>query len=196
MLLLADGFYSYALWREAIGTGADLLCRAKTGLRPEHMQTLDDDSWLAQIRPSGHEKAEPITVRVIDFTIDDGRETSESYRLFTTIVDPAAASATELASSHYPALGDRARLRRTEDPPTRTSHRAEVEVPLSWYGRRSGDTRAVTLRSRSLMTTPPSTSATTRTGSVSSLRSGSPASGWRTRALFPADDSPQTYVAG
>jgi hypothetical protein len=101
MLLLADrGFYSYALWRRAIGTGADLLWRAKTGLRPEHRQTLDDDSWLAQIRPGGGKKAEPITVRVIDYTVEDGRENSESYRLFTTILDPATASATELAAAY------------------------------------------------------------------------------------------------
>jgi hypothetical protein len=101
VLLLADrGFYSYGLWRKAIGTGADLLWRAKTGLRPEHIQTLEDDSWLAQIRPSGHKKDEPITVRVIDYTIDDGRENNQSYRLFTTILDPAVASATELASTY------------------------------------------------------------------------------------------------
>ena len=50
MLLLADrGFYSFGLWRKAIGTGADLLWRVKTGLRPEHLRTLEDDSWLAQI---------------------------------------------------------------------------------------------------------------------------------------------------
>src|SRR5674476_746348 len=41
MLLLADrGFYSFGLWRKAIGTGADLLWRVKTGLRPEHLRTL------------------------------------------------------------------------------------------------------------------------------------------------------------
>jgi hypothetical protein len=31
MLLLADrGFFSYAMWRKAIGTGADLLWRVRT----------------------------------------------------------------------------------------------------------------------------------------------------------------------
>jgi Transposase DDE domain len=101
MLLLADrGFYSYGLWRKAIDTGADILWRAKTGSRPEHVQTLEDDSWLALIRPGGHEKAEPITVRVIDYTIDDGRQNSQSYRLFTTILDPGQASATDLAAAY------------------------------------------------------------------------------------------------
>ena len=102
MLLLADrGFYSYGLWRVAIATGADLLWRAKTGLRREHIQTLEDDSWLAQIRPTvGDKSADPITVRVIDYTIDDGRENASSYRLFTTILEPAVASATDLACAY------------------------------------------------------------------------------------------------
>ena len=101
VLLLADrGFTCYALWRKATSSGADLLWRAKTNLRPEHVQTLADDSWLARIRLSTDSKAKPITVRVIDYTLDDGRDNPESYRLFTTILDPAAASATDLAAAY------------------------------------------------------------------------------------------------
>jgi hypothetical protein len=101
MLLLADrGFTSYALWRKAVSTGADLLWRAKTGLRPEHLQTLEDDSWLAQIRLSTDKSATPITVRVIDYTVQDGRDNPEPYRLFTTITDPTVATATELAAAY------------------------------------------------------------------------------------------------
>ncbi|MGI8416084.1 MAG: hypothetical protein ACR2P2_07720 [Nakamurella sp.] len=38
MLLLADrNFYSHSLWGKAIATGADLLWRVKTGLRPVHL---------------------------------------------------------------------------------------------------------------------------------------------------------------
>jgi len=101
MLLLADrGFTSYSLWRKAAATGADLLWRAKTGLRPQYLQTLDDDSWLAAIRLSTDNNAEPITVRIIDYTIDDGRDNPEHYRLLTTILDPEAAPATELAAAY------------------------------------------------------------------------------------------------
>lgn len=102
MLLLADrGFYSFGLWRKAIGTGADLLWRVKTGLRPEHVETLEDDSWLALIRPTvGDKNVEPITVRVIEYTIDDGRANPETYRLFTTILDPTVVSATDLAAAY------------------------------------------------------------------------------------------------
>jgi len=102
MLLLADrGFYSYALWRKAIATGADLLWRVKTNLRAEHQQNLEDDSWLARIRPGvGDKSAEPITVRVIEYTVDDGRDNRQTYRLFTTILDPVVASATDLAAAY------------------------------------------------------------------------------------------------
>jgi len=101
MLLLADrNFYSHSLWGKAIATGADLLWRAKTGLRPVHLQTLADDSWLAQVRSTTDTKADPITVRVIDYTLDDGRDNPERYRLFTTILDPTVASATELAAAY------------------------------------------------------------------------------------------------
>ena len=39
-------------------------------------------------------------MRVIDYTVDDGRDNPESYRLFTTLLDPAEASATELAAAY------------------------------------------------------------------------------------------------
>ena len=38
--------------------------------------------------------------RVVDYTIDDGRDNPEQYRLLTTILDPDQASATELASAY------------------------------------------------------------------------------------------------
>ena len=40
-----------------------------------------------------------MTVRVIDYTVEDGRE-HPSYRLFTTILDPAEATAAELAAAY------------------------------------------------------------------------------------------------
>jgi hypothetical protein len=107
MLLLADrGFFSYALWRRAIGTGADLLWRVRTdsaGPKPTHLQVLDDGSWLAHLRrstPAAARREEPMLVRVIDYTIDDGRENPTSYRLFTTMLDPAEVSAVDLAAAY------------------------------------------------------------------------------------------------
>lgn len=101
MLLLADrGFTSYAAWVKATATGADLLWRAKSNHRPEHVATLDDGSWLGRIRLSTDKTAEPITVRVIEYTIDDGRDNAETYRLFTTLLDPLEAPALDLAGAY------------------------------------------------------------------------------------------------
>lgn len=111
MLLTADrGFFSYALWRKAAATGTDLLWRIRTdssGPKPVHVEDLPDGSWLADLRQT-HSKAaraaEPMRVRVIDYTLDDGRQESRvnptGYRLFTTIVDPDEASATDLAAAY------------------------------------------------------------------------------------------------
>ncbi|GAC1536098.1 MAG: IS4 family transposase [Marmoricola sp.] len=107
MLLLADrGFFSYALWRRAIATGADLLWRVRTdrsGPTPIHLQDLPDGSWLAhlqQTHSAAARAAEPMLVRVIDYTIDDGRDNPDTYRLFTTVTDPEQVSAVELAAAY------------------------------------------------------------------------------------------------
>lgn len=104
MLLLADrGFFSYALWRKASATGADLLWRIRTdklGPKPTHVQDLPDGSWLADLRKSTDRKSTPMRVRVVDYTIDDGRGNPVSYRLFTTLLDPTEVSAVELAAAY------------------------------------------------------------------------------------------------
>jgi hypothetical protein len=107
MMLTADrGFFSYALWRKAAATGADLLWRIRTdksGPKPTHLQDLRDGSWLAHLRQThsaAARRAEPILVRVIDYTIEDGRENSTTYRLFTTLLDPDEAPATDLATAY------------------------------------------------------------------------------------------------
>jgi len=103
MLLTADrGFFSYALWRKATGTGADLLWRVRTdkaGPKPTHVEDLSDGSWLSHLRrstPAAARREEPMLVRVID----DGRENPIAYRLFTTVLDPAEVSAADLAAAY------------------------------------------------------------------------------------------------
>ena len=110
MVALADrGFGGFALWARAAATGADLLWRFKdssTGLRPHLVADLPDGSWLARIDPpkAMRSQVESLTVRVVDYTIDDGRgkndEGHASYRLFTTILDPEVASAEDLALAY------------------------------------------------------------------------------------------------
>ena len=101
MLLVADrGICGFPLWSRAVATGADLLWRAKPTMKPRVVKALDDGSWLAELRPSGSagRRAEPLSIRVIDYRIDDGRDNDEHYRLLTTILDPADVSALDLAA--------------------------------------------------------------------------------------------------
>ncbi|WP_188589128.1 IS4 family transposase, partial [Gordonia jinhuaensis] len=107
MLLMADrGFFSYALWRRAIATGADLLWRVSTsasGPKPVFVADLEDGSWLAdlqQTHSAAARRAAPMRVRVVDYTIDDGRDNPTPYRLFTTLLDPDEVSATDLAAAY------------------------------------------------------------------------------------------------
>ena len=103
-LLLADrGFCGFPLWSRASATGADLLWRANSRMKPRFIEALADGSWLAQLRPSSdaeRRKVQPLTIRVIDYRIDDGRDNDESYRLFTTILDPNDVTALDLAAAY------------------------------------------------------------------------------------------------
>ena len=71
-------------------------------MKPRHVETLADGSWLAELRPAGNagRSTAPVTIRVIDYQIDDGRPNDDTYRLFTTILDPADASAIDLAVAY------------------------------------------------------------------------------------------------
>ena len=103
MLCIADrGFYSFEAWQPATATGADLLWRVKDNLRLDPVEVLADGSWLAEIFHStkDRKRQRPITVRVIQYTIDDGRAETGPYRLITTILDPAEAPAIELAAAY------------------------------------------------------------------------------------------------
>ena len=103
MLCLADrGFYSFAAWQAARATGADLCWRVKDNLRLEPIEELGDGSWLAEVFDSvaDRRREHPVVVRVIEYTIEDGRDPTGPYRLITTILDPTEASAIELAAAY------------------------------------------------------------------------------------------------
>lgn len=103
MLCLADrGFYSFAAWEKARHSGADLLWRVKNNLKLEAIESFDDGSWAAEIFCSANDRKRrhPVTVRVIEYSIDDGREHSGPIRLITTIMDPGVASAIDLAAAY------------------------------------------------------------------------------------------------
>jgi hypothetical protein len=103
MLCLADrGFYRFTAWQEASATGADLLWRVKDNLRLEAVTELPDGSWLADVFDSvaDRRRQHPSRVRVIEYTIEDGRDPTGPYRLLTTILDHREAPAAELAAAY------------------------------------------------------------------------------------------------
>ena len=103
MLCLADrGFYGFALWQQAAATGADLLWRMRSSQRLDPIEVFDDGSYLSKVFEVRNFKrrGEGMVVRVIDYTIDDGRDNDNTYRLITTILDPAVASASDLALAY------------------------------------------------------------------------------------------------
>jgi len=101
MVLLADrGFTGFALWQQAVATGADVLWRAKNNVAPRQIEAFDDGSWLGEMRLNNTKlTSEAIVVRVVEYSIDDGRGAEMGpFRLFTSLLDPNEVTATELAA--------------------------------------------------------------------------------------------------
>ncbi len=117
-LLIADrGFYNWPDW-QAAAAGAALLWRVKADLRLPVLELLPDGSYLSVVaRPALHDKArnkliaaaragehldpgQAMRVRVIEYDIPDRDGDGELIALITTITDPAAASAAELARAY------------------------------------------------------------------------------------------------
>lgn len=105
MLCLADrNFFGYPLWKQAVGTGGDLLWRIKQGSSLACETRLADGSYLSRIyaSPGDQRKArEGIVVRVIDYRLEGVKDAEPLYRLATTILDPEKAPAKELAALYH-----------------------------------------------------------------------------------------------
>jgi len=90
MLVLADrGFASKPLWEACLGTGADLLWRAKRRIGRRRLQRLPDGTYLVAFGTG-----KPVTVRVIEYQVLGSRQV---YRLLTSLLNPATAPALHLA---------------------------------------------------------------------------------------------------
>jgi hypothetical protein len=105
MLCLGDrGFFSYQLWNRARAGGAELLWRLKKDLRLPVEEALSDGSYISRIYPSARargEGAEGVRLRVIEYHLQGVPEAEPSYRLATTLLDPGAAPAEELAALYH-----------------------------------------------------------------------------------------------
>lgn len=104
MLCMADRLFpGYELWKQYAASGAHLLWRAKISLKLEKIEVLADGSYLARWLPQEERRkgSEAVIVRVIEYKLkNQGVESApeEIYRLITTVLDPAMATAAELAA--------------------------------------------------------------------------------------------------
>ena len=112
MLCIADrGFYGFNCWREAHATGAELLWRLKSNLRLPREENLPDGSFLSTVYPSDKDRRARRNgerIRVVEYalegdvpTLEDKPDEDQLYRLGTTIFDPKAAPAKELAALYH-----------------------------------------------------------------------------------------------
>jgi hypothetical protein len=105
MLCLADRFFpSYELWQKAAQTGAELLWRVRQNARLEVDQRFADGSYRSRIYGSTSDRRNqrhPITVRVIEYRLQDVPGAEPIYRLITTILEPRLAPAQELAALYH-----------------------------------------------------------------------------------------------
>ncbi len=101
MLLLVDrGFSGYELWGEAAATRAALCWRTKSNAVLPVVTALPDGSYLSVLRPPRSNDGEPVTVRVIEYTLTHPSRAEDEgpIRLVTTLLDPTEAPALELAA--------------------------------------------------------------------------------------------------
>lgn len=104
MLCLADrGFTAQPLFKAAAANGADLLWRAKSNMVLPVLERFADGSFRSELVASTDKRTrnDVFAVRVVEYAIDDAGRPSAAgtrYRLVTTIADPDAAPAAELAA--------------------------------------------------------------------------------------------------
>jgi Insertion element 4 transposase N-terminal/Transposase DDE domain len=105
MLCLADrAFVGFELWRTATASGADLLWRMRKNQILPCSERLPDGSYLSRLYASPKDRRHDtggVTVRVIDYRLEDVPDVEPLYRLITTLLDPAEVPAAELAALYH-----------------------------------------------------------------------------------------------
>lgn len=102
MLVIEDrGYIGYPWWALVKSTGADILCRVRNNMRFPCHKRLTDGSFISYLLPPKGVASEKIEVRVIEYALRGIADSDPIYRIITTILDPEAASAQELASLYH-----------------------------------------------------------------------------------------------
>jgi hypothetical protein len=116
LVMMDAGIYSYGLWKAAAQTPADLLWRVTDSLDLPVTDVLQDGSYLSlvgnpELKRRNREYSRKgsarrldvdlLEVRVVEYEIPNRDGKKEIIRLITTILDPAEATAAELAAVYH-----------------------------------------------------------------------------------------------
>ncbi|MDR1036677.1 MAG: transposase, partial [Deltaproteobacteria bacterium] len=111
----ARSFYGYKLFCK-YAEKCELLWRVKKTLKLKREKLLPDGSFLSIIYDSMNRKnCVPITVRVIEFSIEKDDKKKETYRLITTLLDHELYPANELGRLYHERWEEESSLREIKD---------------------------------------------------------------------------------
>jgi hypothetical protein len=107
MLIMWDrGLHSFDMVQAASRRGADVLSRLPGHVKPEVICVLPDGSRLVRLYPSQYRRrnaGEHLVLRLVEYVIEDQARPGhgERHRLVTTLLDPDAAPAKQLACAYH-----------------------------------------------------------------------------------------------
>ena len=107
MLIMWDrGFHDFDMFVNAQKRGAEVLSRLPSHVKPQLVRTLPDGSRLVYLLPSDYQRrkrGECLLVRIVEYTIVDPALPGygECHRLVTTLLDPEACPALDLACAYH-----------------------------------------------------------------------------------------------
>ena len=133
MLCLADRqFFGHALWREAVGTGADLLWRVKRNLRLPRETVLADGSFLTTVYPGEKDRrhrTDGVRVRVVEYRLGGRGRRRAAVPAGDDGPRPGRGTRGGAGGALPRAVGDRGRARRAEDAPAGRAGGAAQQDP-------------------------------------------------------------------
>jgi hypothetical protein len=107
MLVMWDrGFHDFDMFHGVLQRQAHALGRLPAHVKPKHVRTLPDGSYLAYIYPSDYQRrkrGEHLLLRIVEYTLTDPALPGfgEVHRLATTLLDYRRCSAVDLACCYH-----------------------------------------------------------------------------------------------
>ena len=107
MLVMWDrGFHDFDMFHGVLQRQAHALGRLPAYVKPKHVRTLPDGSYLAYIYPSDYQRrkrGEHLLLRIVEYTLTDAALPGfgEVHRLATTLLDYRRCSAVDLACCYH-----------------------------------------------------------------------------------------------